>query len=173
MAYDAILFSILTAFILRMGFIYMMNYCAGTIACMCIFIVQVSLFAASYGFYSLRLWEIMNGKPIKELMNDEAKDKEIDATLKETAESWEERAKMELILSIAFFILGLIFMCCVLCNYNDAKVAIQVVSLSSEFLFANPVTILIPILSSIVSIVVVLLWALCLAGILSMGDVKP
>lgn len=72
---------------------------------------------------------------------------------------------------VTLAILSVCFGCCVFCGYKSLKLAIDVIDASADFLAKTKRIILVPILYFFLTVVVVVIWFVCLMLVLSMNKI--
>jgi len=70
-----------------------------------------------------------------------------------------------------FAMVALVFLCLLVCNCSSVKLAIDVIDASADFLAETKRILIIPMTFFIFSMLSVILWVTCVAGIYSKGKI--
>jgi hypothetical protein len=74
---------------------------------------------------------------------------------------------------VLFALLGVIFLCAVICGFSHLKLAIDVIDASADFLDDTKRVYLVPLFFFICSLVSILIWGACVIGVFSEGKITP
>ena len=76
--------------------------------------------------------------------------------------------------AIGFFaLLGVIFLCAVICGFSHLKLAIDVIDASADFLDETKRVYFVPFYFFLCSFVSILVWTVCVIGVYSQGEIVP
>lgn len=146
-------------------FIYFMSYFGETLAWICVFLMQLSLIAATACAYMAYDGEVKNAIKLTETISGSA----LDAKLEESEE-------MQLYLLIATSVAGLlclIFGCMICCQWDSLKKAIDVIDASADFLAGTKRVILVPGVFFLLSLIAISAWAGSMACVVSLNEIYP
>lgn len=144
-AWSAILFSMATAFILCIIYIYFMSIFAEYVAWALVFITQIGFFVIGVG--SLYYYA--------------------------TAEEGNKKKGAALLFGICGTILSLLFSIALYCGWSQLKLAIEIVNCSADFLAQTKRVLFVPIVYYVFFFIFFLFWISCIISVESMGRIVP
>ena len=74
---------------------------------------------------------------------------------------------------VLFALLGLIFLCAIICGFSHLKLAIDVIDASADFLDETKRVYFVPLFFFLCSFVSIIIWGVCVVGVYSEGDITP
>ena len=148
-----------------LAFIYLMSYFAETLAWICVMLVQLTLIGGTAALYILYDAEMQAFASYPDNFEGAA-----------LVQKLEESEKNQKILMVALGVVGLLclaFCCCIFCNFDSLKKAIDVIDAAADFLAGTKRVILVPGLFFLWSILCVAGWMGAMACVLSLNDIYP
>lgn len=148
-----------------LAFIYLMSWFAETLSWICVLLVQLTLIGATAALYLLYDDELKNYENFSTSFDG-------DALVKKN----EESEQKQLYLLIGLGIVGtlcLAFCCCIACNFDSLRKAIDVIDAAADFLAGTKRIILVPGFFFLCSLFAISVWMPCMACVLSMNDISP
>jgi len=139
-------------------YIYFMSAFAEPIAWFCVVLLQVGLFAASVACWFIRAYEI------DRIANLDG------ATEKQQTDS-KTYQMLLLVGMVVFFILALIFLCCVICGRKSLALAIDTIDAAADFLAETKRLIFVPVLYFFLTIIWGSIWISAFACVVSMNEI--
>lgn len=164
-ASKAIKTSIVLGFIYSLAFIYLMSWFAEPLAWICVLLVQLTLIGGTAALYILYDAELQAYAAFPDKYSGGDLDR-----MNEESETLQTR------LMIALIVVGtlcLSFCCCLACNYDSLKKAIDVIDAAADFLAGTKRIILVPAVFFLCSLIAVSVWMGAMACVLSMNDIYP
>lgn len=84
-------------------------------------------------------------------------------------ESSHDHSIWEMVLSIVFFILGIIYFVVLICSYTNIKIAVHIVDAVADFIAHAKNVILVPFAFFFVALLGSIFWILCIGSMNSVG----
>lgn len=76
-------------------------------------------------------------------------------------------------LVVLFALLGLIFLCAIVCGFSHLKLAIDVIDASADFLDDTKQVYFVPFFFFLCAFISIILWTVCVIGVYSEGEITP
>ena len=164
-ASKAIKTSIVLGFVYSLAFIYLMSWFAETLAWICVILVQLTLIGGTAALYLLYDAELQAYAALPDQFDGAALEKKN-----------EESETTQLYIMIGLGTVGLLclaFCCCIACNFDSLKKAIDVIDAAADFLAGTKRIILVPAVFFTCSLIAVSVWMGAMAAVLSLNDIYP
>ena len=164
-ASKAIKTSIILGFIYCLAFIYLMSWFAETLAWICVLLVQLTLIGGTAALYMLYDAELEVEAALSGQFEGDA------LTIKE-----EESQEKQIYLMIGLAVVGflcLAFICCIACNFDSLKKAIDVIDAAADFLAGTKRILFVPGIFFSCSLFAISVWMGAMACVLSLNDIYP
>lgn len=159
-AYKSVVICCIGSFVICLAYVKLMSAFAEPIAWLCVVLIQIGLFALAGASWYAKQYFTDQHALIEDPSENQTKDFE-----KTIIYCW--------VAIVLFALLGLIFLCAVICGFSHLKLAIDVIDASADFLDETKRVYFVPLFFFFCSFLSILIWGVCVIGVYSEGEIVP